>query len=74
MRQLLVFPNALYIDISDKPLKQNVNTIYDAGWVLDKDLAAKEWVIYAKLNQVINNEDTVMIYLEEAHISKNFRL
>ena len=74
MRQILIFPSGFQVDISDSQINQDVNTVYDAGWIGHQDICMHEWIINAKVNEKINNEDVITIYLEHASVSKSYKL
>jgi len=73
MRQILIFPNGFQQNVSSIPITQDVNSVYNARWISNNEIAEKEWVIHAKIHQIIDDEDITMIYLEELYISRNYR-
>jgi len=72
MRYLLVFPNGYSVDISDRERPGSPNSVYDASWVDDKNLASMEWLVYGKVEHVVDNQPTLSTFLEEATQSRAF--
>ena len=73
MRYLLVFPNGYTVDITDRPLSGPPGSVYDTSWVEDKQLALMEWLVYGKIEHVVDNQPTLSVFLEEATQSRDFQ-
>ena len=72
MRYLLVFPNGYTVDITDRPEAGPPGSVYDASWVEDKQLASMEWLVYGKVENVIDGQTTLSIFMEEATQSRAY--